>query len=81
MNYTIGDHWNNGPTVVGTEFTHHKCPHPGCPVPDYDDEIRKARFCVLNKPLLLYVPPGTHMHLSCPVHPEGHIIFGSSVTM
>jgi hypothetical protein len=58
MNYTLGDHWNEGPKVVGTgstigdsytigdfpKLSHHKCPHPGCPVPDYDDEKRVSVF-------------------------------------
>jgi len=33
------------------------------------------------RPLSLYIPPGTHMHLGCPVHPEGHVLRGSSVTL
>ena len=61
--------------------TSHKCPYPGCPGPEYDDEIRKAQFCVLNKPMLLYIPSNSHAHVNCPVHPEGHTLFGSNITM
>jgi hypothetical protein len=35
--------------------------------------------CTLNKPLWMVIPPGG-VHLSCPVHPEGHHVFGPQVT-
>ena len=39
----------------------------------------KESQCVLNKPLFMVIPPGG-VHLSCPVHPEGHHVFGPQVT-
>jgi len=35
--------------------------------------------CVLNKPLMMVIPPDG-AHLSCPAHAEGHHVFGSQVT-
>ena len=35
--------------------------------------------CSLHKPLWMVIPPGG-VHISCPVHPNGHHIFGSQVT-
>lgn len=52
------------------------CGHPGCQI----KPIRPSE-CVLLKPLLLYVPPDGHAHLSCPEHPDGHVIMGSGVTL
>ena len=57
---------------------YNSCPHPGCPIKDYD--LWKESQCTANKPMLLYVPAGQHVHIYCPVHPEGHVIYGSSVT-
>lgn len=54
-----------------------------CPFCDPDfkplDPWREAQ-CVLNKPLMMVIPPGG-VRLSCPVHPEGHHVFGSQVYM
>lgn len=49
------------------------CPHcrPQEPQPDLSQ-------CCLNKPLMMVIPPGG-VHLSCPVHPEGHHIHGQQV--
>ncbi len=35
--------------------------------------------CVLNKPLWMVIPPGG-IHLDCPVHPDGHHVFGPEIT-
>jgi hypothetical protein len=35
--------------------------------------------CVLEKPLMMVIPP-QGVHLDCPVHLEGHHIFGPQVT-
>jgi hypothetical protein len=40
--------------------------------PDYSPE------CTLNKPLWMVIPP-EGAHLSCPIHPNGHHIYGPSV--
>lgn len=51
------------------------CPHTPQPfkvVPPTNDPQ-----CICSKPLLLYIPPGEHVH--CPVHPA-HVIHGSNVT-
>jgi hypothetical protein len=34
--------------------------------------------CTLNKPLWMVIPL-EGVHLDCPVHPEGHHVFGSAV--
>jgi hypothetical protein len=62
------------------------CPHCNpyrrCPYcdPNYrrPDPWQESQ-CVLNQPLMMVIPP-EGVHLSCPAHPEGHHIFGSSVT-
>ena len=57
---------------------HGKCPF--CD-PNYKprDPWRESQ-CVLNKPLMMVIPPGG-IHLECPVHPEGHHVFGQQVYM
>jgi len=35
--------------------------------------------CTCNKPLLLYIPPGHHVHMCCPVHGD-YVIRGSDIT-
>ena len=42
------------------------------------DPFRESR-CVLNQPLMMVIPPGG-VHLECPVHSEGHHVFGPQVT-
>jgi hypothetical protein len=59
------DNWNN------------KCPHPGCDLPD--EEYYPVGRCVLTEPMGIAIPAGQHIHLSCPVHPPGHILRGSPV--
>jgi hypothetical protein len=54
------------------------CPHPDCPIP-FRDPWRESQ-CVLNKPIGIYIPPGEHIHLECPVHPGGHVMYGSPIT-
>ena len=58
-----------------------KCPHPGCPVPEETwPSPWDLSQCTANKPMLLYIPPGEHVHVLCPVHPEGHVFHGSGIT-
>ena len=38
------------------------CPHDHKP-------LRRDSNCMCGKPLMLYIPPGEHVH-PCPVHPE-----------
>lgn len=57
-----------------------RCPHPNCPAnkePWIDPW--EASQCTLNKPLWMVIPP-EGVHIPCPVHPEGHHIYGSPVT-
>lgn len=49
------------------------CPYCG---KQKSDPWREAQ-CVLNKPLMMAIPP-EGVHLSCPVHPDGHHVFGSA---
>jgi len=51
------------------------CGHPGC---DIEDEPFPRGECSIMKPLSLYIPAGTHMHLDCQVHPNGHVLRGQS---
>ncbi len=57
-------------------------PPTRCPYCDPDWRRRHDPWveaqCVLNKPLMIVIPP-EGMHLSCPVHPEGHHVFGTGV--
>ena len=55
-----------------------KCPHPNCPVPERPGPWEFSQ-CTLNKPIWIVIPPGGHIHLDCPVHPEGHIIYGPDI--
>jgi|SRR5581483_5151875 len=43
------------------------------PEPEYTKPEFPNPSCICNKPLLLYIPGGQHIH--CPVHPD-HIIYG-----
>ena len=57
-------------------------PKNKCPFCDPDSKRRdpfRESQCVLNKPLFMVIPPGG-VHLDCPVHPEGHHVFGPSIT-
>lgn len=55
------------------------CPNPTCPV---KPNLEKWPYteCSLNKPLMLHIPSGQHLHLPCPVHGE-HILHGPEVTL
>ncbi len=57
-----------------------RCPHPGCPSNQepWIDPWEESQ-CTLNKPLWMVIPP-EGVHISCPAHPEGHHIYGSSIT-
>jgi hypothetical protein len=57
-----------------------RCPYPNCPANEepYIDPWEAAQ-CTLNKPLWIVIPP-EGIHLSCPVHPEGHHIYGHGIT-
>jgi hypothetical protein len=61
---------------------HKRCPHPNCPhnKRPYEDEIDpwKEAQCTLRKPLWMVIPP-EGVHLDCPVHPEGHHVYGPRV--
>ena len=48
---------------------------PGCNKP-YKPPIEQ---CSLNKPLWMVIPP-EGVHLSCPIHPQGHHVFGSRIS-
>ena len=54
-----------------------KCPF--CPPDKQPRDPWKESQCVLNKPIWMVIPP-EGIHLSCPVHPEGHHIYGTQIT-
>jgi hypothetical protein len=54
-----------------------RCPY--CPPTAPEIDPYDGRECTLNKPLWMVIPPGG-IHLSCPVHPEGHHIYGMDIT-
>jgi hypothetical protein len=66
-------------------YNHKSYPkHSGrkCPFCDPNFKPRdpwRESQCVLNKPLWMVIPP-EGVHLECPVHPEGHHVFGSPAT-
>ena len=72
--YIIPDRYRYGRKPARSSKS--KCPF--CD-PDYKprDPWRESQ-CVLNKPLMMVIPPGG-VHLDCPVHPEGHHVFGSEI--
>ena len=52
------------------------CPH--CPpTEEWPEPGRYDPNCICNKPMMLYIPPGQHIH--CPSHPDV-IIRGSDIT-
>lgn len=51
------------------------CPEPGCPIPQ-DEPMAPPAAC--RCPMHLYVPPGRHVHVDCPVHGK-RVIRGSQV--
>jgi hypothetical protein len=54
-----------------------RCPY--CPPTEPEIDPFDGRECVLNKPLWMVIPAeGIHLH--CPVHPEGHHIYGNQIT-
>ena len=65
---------------INSKLKHPRCPHPGCPSNEEPwVDPWEASQCTLVKPLWMVIPPeGTH--ISCPVHPEGHHIYGSGIT-
>lgn len=54
-----------------------KCPY--CPPDKQPFDPWKESQCVLNKPLWMVIPP-EGIHLACPVHPEGHHVYGTTIT-
>ena len=61
------------------KFPRKRCPHPNCPENDRPYPYPHER-CVLNDPIWISIPAGEHIHLTCPVHPQGHILRGSPIT-
>jgi hypothetical protein len=54
-----------------------RCPY--CPPTEPEIDPYDGRECSLNKPLWMVIPAeGIHLH--CPVHPEGHHIYGNQIT-
>src|ERR1700675_1387454 len=54
-----------------------RCPY--CPPTEPEIDPYDGRECTLNKPLWMVIPAeGIHLH--CPVHPEGHHIYGNQIT-
>lgn len=64
---------NNSHTC--NSYTQKPCPHcqPELPI-DNSDQSQ----CVLNKPLMIHIP-SEGIHLSCPIHSNGHHIFGQQI--
>ena len=63
-------------------FPHRKrCPHPNCPENHEPyGEPYDTRKCTQYQPIWISIPAGEHVHISCPVHPEGHIIYGPDIS-
>lgn len=50
--------------------------------PDCDEPWgtpRDSQRCICRKPMMIYIAPGQHIHIQCPVHGDVKI-YGSSVT-
>ena len=56
-----------------------RCPHPNCPSNQepWIDPWEESQ-CTLTKPLWMVIPP-EGVHISCPVHSEGHHIPGNGI--
>lgn len=75
----LQEQWPNRPTsrpglTTGGRDYPWKCPECGeghRPKPDFR--------CNCNEPIMIYVQPGQHVHLKCPVHGDRKI-YGSLVT-
>ena len=59
-------------------FPRKRCPHPNCP--ENDRPEFPFEKCTLHEPIWISIPAGEHIHISCPVHPEGHILRGSPIS-
>ena len=53
------------------------CGKPGCPIPKRTPDAMEV--CSLNQPLHIYIPPGQHLHIDCPIH-GSHIVYGPNIT-
>lgn len=53
----------------------HNCPDCGEPY-DRGPDLR----CTCREPLMIYIPPEEHIHISCPVHGDRKIYGGPIVT-
>ena len=54
-----------------------RCPHPNCP--ENDRPEFPFEKCTLHEPIWISIPAGEHIHISCPVHPNGHILRGPDI--
>lgn len=43
------------------------------------DKLNKLNKCICHKPLLIYIPPGEHIHINCPIHGDVKI-YGNCIT-
>jgi len=55
-----------------------RCPHPNCP--ENDRPEFPFEKCTLREPIWISIPAGEHIHISCPVHPGGHILRGPDIS-
>lgn len=59
-------------------FPRKRCPHPNCPENDRPEFPYEK--CTLTEPIWISIPAGEHIHISCPVHAEGHILRGNPIS-
>ena len=59
-------------------FPRKRCPHPNCP--ENDRPEFPFEKCTLTEPIWISIPAGEHIHISCPVHSEGHILRGNPIS-
>ena len=55
------------------------CAHPGCKIPN--GLPRPDARCICRDPMHLYIPPGRHIHMTCPVHGDFVINGGPLIAM
>lgn len=35
----------------------------------------------MHEPIWISIPAGGHVHITCPIHAQGHILYGSNIHM
>ena len=61
--------WRTHPSDIIRPYKPHDCNGEDC-CPECGEEYERPHIdrCICNKPLMICIPPGKHIHIHCPVH-------------